>query len=78
LVTTAHPHRPDFGIGVDIDFVLKHRDLVGRQRGQELAQGVQLGLPLGVSGTDYGARPAPHQLCSMQPAPHAFGTNLHS
>ena len=47
LVAAAHPHGPDFGIGVDSDLVLEQRALAGRQRGQELAQGVQFGLSLG-------------------------------
>ena len=37
LFTFDHPHRSDFGIGVDIDFILKDNGLVRRQVAQKLA-----------------------------------------
>ena len=29
LVAAAHPHSPDFGTGIDMDFILEHHDLNG-------------------------------------------------
>lgn len=34
LLSPEHPHRPDLGIGLEVDLILKQDDLVGRQVGQ--------------------------------------------
>src|SRR5262249_43065830 len=75
LVPPAHPHRPDFGIRIDIHFILEDPNLIGGQGGQELAQDLQLALPLRIAWADHRPGPPPDQLLPMQPAPHGFLTD---
>src|SRR5215470_10815919 len=67
LLTAAPPHRANLRVGGDIDFVLADGNLGGRQRRQELAQGLPLGFALGIPGADDRPGPPPHDLLAVEP-----------
>ena len=71
-----HPHRADLGVGVDVHLVLEHRRLVGGQPGQELAEGVELGLAFGVLRAEHRTRAAIDQVAAMQPAADGLAADL--
>ena len=68
LLAAPHPHAPDLGVEVDIDFVLEHHRLVVRQRPQQVPQVLHLGVVLGVASLQDRTRAAPDQLGAVQPA----------
>ena len=76
LLPLDHPHRADLGVGVDVHLVLEDGRLVGGQPGQQAAQGVELGLPLGVLRPDHRARAAVDQAALVQPAADGLAADL--